>query len=100
MRTNGLVALGQRSRLTHLVIPTINFAVMHNARHCYNDVVGCDPLAEGAHEAARVHRSSWQRGGGVAARGARIAARESWSSRAPRNQDLSVCGLADGRGPF
>ena len=41
---------------THLCHSTINFAVMHNA-HSYSDVVGYDPRAEGAYEAARVHHA-------------------------------------------
>ena len=60
--------------LTHLCHSTINFAVMHNA-HSYNDVVGYDPRAEGAYEAARVHHSARRRGRGMAARGTGAAAK-------------------------
>ena len=43
-------------------------------RHSYGDVIGCDPRAEGAHEATSVHHAARRRGLGLAARGARAAA--------------------------
>jgi hypothetical protein len=39
-------------------------------QHSYGDVIGCDPRAEGAHEATRVHHAARRRGGNLAARGA------------------------------
>ena len=48
-----LLSIRRRPHMTQPSHPSINFAVMHIAAS-YNDVVGCEPRAEGAHETARV----------------------------------------------
>ncbi len=53
-------------------------------QHSYSDVVGCDPRAEGAHEATRVHHAARRRCGDVAAR------RDGRSSQRCRSSDSST----------